>query len=156
MPTMTYRYPRTIAEITAMRAAEVAAQAPASNRLPAERPRCVNPEHGYLVLRPAAQQTYEQRFCGTWYDCAAYNAPTHRCGTSELIKSRDLCHQLGEPYFDGTSWQQHDGQAWQPVTSAAAAEFFQRRADEQQQYIEAARRRSGRTPRHGALRRGGR
>ena len=50
----------------------------------AGRPRC--PAHRcYMVLRPEGRQTYEQRFCGTWYDCDVL-----RCRASVLYPSREL------------------------------------------------------------------
>lgn len=45
-------------------------------------------EHGVqMTLRPIAQQTAEQKFCGVWYDCPA-------CTQSVLIKSKALDEQL--------------------------------------------------------------
>jgi len=140
-----YPYPRTIEEMAVKLAAEMAAKPPAVTRLPAERPRCR--EHGYMTLRPLERQTYEQRFCGTWYDCG-------HCGASMLYYSRDLCHQLGEPYDDGTQWWRYDGQAWQPIAAAEAEAFFQQREDERSQRELAQRRARGRTPRALRPRRG--
>lgn len=71
--------------------------------LPARRPRCR--QHGYMELRPAAAQTREQAFCGTWYDCAGFSGP-RRCQSSVLIPSKDLRAQTGAPYFDGTAWSE--------------------------------------------------
>ncbi|MFY1595555.1 hypothetical protein [Micromonospora sp. WMMD737] len=47
--------------------------------------------HGQMTLRPADRQSAEQRWCGTWYDCAA-----HRCLTSVLLPSPALMAQLAE------------------------------------------------------------
>ena len=56
--------------------------------LPMELPKC--PEHGIqMVLRPLVHQTYEQKFCGAWYDCPA-------CTQSALFESPELRAQLAE------------------------------------------------------------
>lgn len=117
---MAYRYPKNVAEMANMRSGQLAALPHPANRLPAERPKCKT--HGYMTLRPAGRQTYEQLFCGTWYDC-------EHCGGSSLLASRDLCHQTGEPFFDGTVWHQHDGEQWQPISDADADAFWQAKAD---------------------------
>jgi hypothetical protein len=44
-----------------------------------------------LVKRPIERQTYEQRWCGTWYDC-----PAQGCGRSVLYPSAALLEQLEE------------------------------------------------------------
>ena len=33
------------------------------------RPICSREGHGFMQLRPIVRQTYEQKFCGVWYDC---------------------------------------------------------------------------------------
>jgi hypothetical protein len=53
------------------------------------------PRHGALVQRPDAQQTPEQRWCGTWYDCPGYQYGGHRCGRTVLVPSAELQTQLG-------------------------------------------------------------
>lgn len=50
-------------------------------------PKCK--EHGQMVLRPIERQTYEQKFCGTWYDC-------QKCGKSTCYPSKELLQQLKE------------------------------------------------------------
>jgi hypothetical protein len=48
--------------------------------------RCTNPTHTLpMTLRPVANQTPEQRWCGEWYDCA-----DPRCRSSLLIPSEEL------------------------------------------------------------------
>jgi hypothetical protein len=59
-----YRYPRTVAGLIAARSRPVPAAPVIPGSMLAERPRCG--QHGYMALRPARQQTYEQLFCGTW------------------------------------------------------------------------------------------
>ncbi|GAA0637533.1 hypothetical protein GCM10009535_12420 [Streptomyces thermocarboxydovorans] len=53
--------------------------------LPACRPQCA--QHGAMELRLG--HTAEQRWCGTWYVCAA-----HRCQTATLIPSAALAAQM--------------------------------------------------------------
>ena len=51
-------------------------------------PDCVSePEHGQMVIRPAEQQTREQKWCGVWYDC-------QRCHSSRLLPSGELMLSL--------------------------------------------------------------
>jgi hypothetical protein len=119
--TATYRYPRTLVEMATMRAADLASSPPAASGLPAERPRCE--AHGPKTLRPLGRQTYEQAFCGVWYDC-------EQCGASSLYPSRDLQHQLGEPYFDGSFWQRWDGERWTHMAAAEAEEFYRRKQED--------------------------
>ena len=45
--------------------------------------------HGPMVLRPIGQQTPEQRWCGTWWDCES-------CRSSVLIPSPELAAQMKE------------------------------------------------------------
>jgi hypothetical protein len=63
-----------------------------TDRLPAERPKCR--QHGYMIVRPAAAQTKEQEFCGTWYDCPEY-VGLRRCQSTVLLPSEGLRRQLG-------------------------------------------------------------
>jgi len=39
--------------------------------------------HGEMILRQQLGQTYEQKFCGTWYDCP-------KCSSSVLFQSKEL------------------------------------------------------------------
>jgi hypothetical protein len=49
--------------------------------LPAARPACpADSGHGPMELRPLSRQTYEQQWCGVWYDCP-------RCYSSALLHS---------------------------------------------------------------------
>lgn len=54
-----------------------------------ELPRCKKVGHGQMVLRPIEKQTYEQKFCGTWYDC-----PHHDCYNSVLFESQECANFL--------------------------------------------------------------
>ena len=48
-------------------------------------PECATPGHGPMEPRDLTAQTYEQMWCGVWYDC------THpQCRSSVLIKSPEL------------------------------------------------------------------
>lgn len=56
--------------------------------LPMPLPKCPSsPEHGEMILRPLQHQTYEQKFCGVWYDCP-------QCSSSVLFPSKDLTEFL--------------------------------------------------------------
>lgn len=46
-------------------------------------------EHGQMLLRPKEHQTYEQAWCGTWYDCG-------KCCNSVLYPSKELTEFLNE------------------------------------------------------------
>lgn len=48
-------------------------------------PICPHPEHGQMELRPLKGQTYEQKYCGVWYDCMEPG-----CKCSALIPSQEL------------------------------------------------------------------
>lgn len=108
--TQAYAYPRTAAEMIPVRRAEVEAHAH-------EVPSCE--VHGPMEPRRLEGQTYEQLFCGVWYDCK-----DPRCGSSAIFASRDLAYQNGEPYYDGARYWKHDGVAWRQVSRAEAEEFF--------------------------------
>jgi hypothetical protein len=43
--------------------------------------------HGFMTLRPAAVQTYEQKWCGTWYDC---DSAMPKCRNAALLPSPEL------------------------------------------------------------------
>ena len=47
------------------------------------------PTHGQMRLRPLDRQTYEQRWCGVWYDC-------ERCHSSILLESVELKAHLAQ------------------------------------------------------------
>jgi hypothetical protein len=115
---MTYRYPRTVAEMIPERRAD-------AERYPV--PECSH-GHGPMVLREISEsrQTYEQMFCGVWYDCR-----DPQCSSSVLYRSRDLAHQLAEPWHDGAQWWQHNGTAWVKISDREADEFWQERAEAQ-------------------------
>ena len=53
--------------------------------LPIPLPSC--PDHGPMTLRPHGRQTYEQKWCGTWYDCP-------QCHNHFLFPSSALTAQL--------------------------------------------------------------
>lgn len=54
-------------------------------------PDCIaDPEHGQMVRRPLERQTYQQKWCGIWYDCL-------NCGSSILLESEELRKYL-QPY----------------------------------------------------------
>ena len=58
------------------------------NNLPMALPTCPKgSEHGEMILRTLQYQTYEQKFCGVWYDCP-------RCSCSILFPSKDLLERL--------------------------------------------------------------
>jgi hypothetical protein len=48
-------------------------------------PNC--PVHGQTTLRPKERQSYEQQWCGVWYDCS-------QCGYSVLYPSKELWEYL--------------------------------------------------------------
>jgi hypothetical protein len=118
--TSTYTYPRTVAEMIPAREAEIKAHIHEATDCPSG--------HGPRTPRPLGQQPYEQMFCGVWFDC---NYPG--CYSTQLIKSRDLAHQLGEPHHDSTGWQKHDGTGWQPVSDEEAAAFWEQAAAEREE-----------------------
>lgn len=64
-----------------------------TENLPEPIPRCV--KHGPMTLRPAAGQTKEQLWCGTWYDCT-FPEFGHKCSITVLIQSKELLAQLAE------------------------------------------------------------
>jgi hypothetical protein len=110
-----FREPRTADEMLPARRAELAA-------LPV--PDCPN-GHGPMVVRPLESQTYEQLYCGIWYDCAP---GPHQCMSSVGYTSRELAHYHGRPYNDGSQWwKYHDG-GWVPISKAEADEFWRRLA----------------------------
>lgn len=52
-----------------------------NKNLPMELPKCK--QHGEMILRSRKQQTPEQEYCGTWYDCPI-------CKGSVLFVSAEL------------------------------------------------------------------
>jgi len=55
-----------------------------------ELPKCSVKGHGQMELRrPKGKQTYEQQFCGVWYDCQYPG-----CHSSVLFPSKELLDQL--------------------------------------------------------------
>ncbi len=61
------------------------------SNLPMELPKCSVEGHGQMELRDVTHATYEQKFCGTWYDCMYPG-----CTNSVLYPSRELRKQLEE------------------------------------------------------------
>lgn len=53
--------------------------------LPMCLPKCPHHTQTTMVLRPLARQAYEQKWCGTWYDC-----PQPFCDCSILFPSKQL------------------------------------------------------------------
>lgn len=126
MPTATRQLPpdpRTIAEMIPVRQAELAAR---------ETPACPIDGHGLMAARPLDRQTYEQMWCGVWYDC---DHP--RCSASVSWPSRELAAYHGEPYNTGTGWEQWTGTSWEPITDAQAeAHWAARVADRERRDAE--------------------
>jgi hypothetical protein len=73
-----------IAEMIPARKAEL-------ETLPADAPTCPSEGHGRMMPRSLTTQTYEQMFCGVWFDCTQ-----PRCRNSRLSVSPELAHQLGQ------------------------------------------------------------
>ena len=110
-PVKGYRYPRTVAELIALRSAQLEARP--------EQLRVYSCPHGHgpQQPRPLGQQTYEQLYCGLWWDCK------NGCTSSALVQSRDLAYDHGEPYHDGYGWEKFDGASWAPISDREAAQF---------------------------------
>lgn len=51
----------------------------------AELPKCDIEDHGYMGLRDPKGYTYEEKYCGVWYDC---KYPGCKCST--LLMSQEL------------------------------------------------------------------
>ncbi len=50
-------------------------------------PNCFSePEHGQMLRRETRRQTYEQKWCGIWYDCQT-------CHSTLLLPSEELTEQ---------------------------------------------------------------
>ncbi len=50
--------------------------------------------HGPMTIRADAQQTTEQRWCGTWWDCGFVHGQMSRCLSTFLVPSPQLQAQL--------------------------------------------------------------
>jgi hypothetical protein len=109
-----YQHPRTIAEMLPVREAEIAAHAHEEHTCP---------EHGPMPPRPLAQQTYEQLWCGVWYDCAAFRG-NQQCGSTQVIHSRDLAYEHGEPYDTGHGWEKFTPAGWVAITDEEAGAYW--------------------------------
>lgn len=53
--------------------------------VPMRLPQCPEPGHGEMKLRSLDKQTYEQKYCGVWYDCQYPG-----CNNSVLFMSKEL------------------------------------------------------------------
>jgi hypothetical protein len=114
------RDPRTVAEMIPVREDEIRARN--------AKPRCHIKGHGIMQPRPLAGQTYEQMWCGVWYDCTAF-VGNQRCGSSASYSSRELAAYHGEPYVvDATHHEVWDGSGWQPVSEEEAAAYWAERS----------------------------
>lgn len=113
--------PRTAAEMIPVRLEEI-------KRRDAK-PECPN-GHGVMPARPLAGQTYEQLYCGVWYDCKLRESG-ERCMSSASYASRELAAYHGEPYVlaDGTS-ETWTGTEWQPITTTEFDAYWAQRMAE--------------------------
>jgi hypothetical protein len=57
----------------------------ALRNLPALRPACSRPGHGFMTLRPFSGQTLEQLYTGPWYDCRHVGCDNRRCRNSVAL-----------------------------------------------------------------------
>ena len=123
--------PRTIAEMIPVREAEIKARD--------AKPRCHIQGHGVMKPRDLKTQTYEQLWCGVWYDCQAFSG-MHRCGSSATYSSRELAAYHGEPYcVDAEHFETWTGTDWQPITKAEVdAYWVARLAERERSYREMA------------------
>lgn len=74
--------------------------------------------HGLMVARPLEQQTYEQLWCGLWWDCK------NGCTSSFCENSRDLSYEHGLPYCNGDTWEKWDGTGWAAIPGSEAETFW--------------------------------
>ena len=119
--------PRTIAEMIPVREAEIRARD--------AKPRCHIKGHGVMQPRDLKTQTYEQMWCGVWYDCQAFSG-MHRCSSSATYSSRELAAYHGEPYcVDAEHFETWDGTQWVPVSKADAHAWFENRATERDHQV---------------------
>lgn len=115
-PITSYPYPRTVADLIEQRRAQLEV------RGPEDPPTCPTyAGHGPLTPRPLERQTYEQLYCGLWWDC-------ERCTGGVSYPSRDLAYDHGEPYNTGRGWEKFTPAGWVPVSDDEAAEFWARLA----------------------------
>lgn len=121
-----YPFPRTDADMRAAREAQAAEQKH-------DVPTC-SYKHGPMVARDLATQTYEQMFCGLWWDCQS-------CNSSVSYTSRELAFEHGEPYAGPNGWEKWDGAAWVAITDAEADAYWAARAAWQESRQPVARRR---------------
>jgi hypothetical protein len=107
-----YRYPRTIAEMMPERRREFQAHAGREHHCPNG--------HGPMQPRALEGQTYEELYCGLWWDCK------HGCTSSGAVSSRDLAYDHGEPYNTGDGWEKFTPAGWVPVTAEEVEAFYAR------------------------------
>lgn len=113
-----YPWPKTAADMIPARQATLAA-------LEGQEFPCPN-GHGPMQPRPLGQQTYEQLFCGLWWDCDG--GDYRKCASSTSVPSRELAVHLGEPHrTDEGGWEKHDGAAWVAITDDEAEAFWAER-----------------------------
>jgi hypothetical protein len=113
--TSRYRFPRTTGELIEARLAQLETLAPDGRDCPNG--------HGPMQARQLHQQTYEQLFCGLWWDCR------NGCTATWCAHSRDLAYQNGEPYRNRDRWEKYDGTSWVPITDAEADQFWTARRE---------------------------
>lgn len=134
-----YQHPRAIAEMIPVRRAEVESHAHEDHDCPSG--------HGPMPPRPLEQQTYEQMWCGVWYDCQTFNG-NHRCGGGQVIHSRDLAYEHGEPYSTGHGWEKFTPAGWVPISGEEASAYWAARKawhdERERQYAGKRRRRRSR------------
>ena len=89
-----------------MRTGEMAGMMPARQAEIAARPvpECTTPGHGPMEPRDLTAQTYEQMWCGIWYDCQH-----PRCRSSVLIRNPELRDQTYAcPECSGFGYRERD------------------------------------------------
>jgi hypothetical protein len=114
-PASSYRFPGTREELIAARLAQLETLAPAGHDCPAG--------HGPMQPRQLHQQTYEELFCGLWWDCS------NGCTATWCANSRDLAYQNGEPYRNGDRWEKYNGTGWVTITDTEADQFWAARRE---------------------------
>jgi hypothetical protein len=127
-----YREPRTIADMLPARREQMEWYVSTGNV-----PECHYAGHGPLTPRPLEGQTYEQMYCGIWFDC-------QECASGASFHSRELAHYHGEPYRHLGTYQKYDGAAWADITDAEAEAYWADRIawheESHRRMIQAARR----------------
>jgi hypothetical protein len=121
--------PATITAMIPVRQAEIEARG--------AQPCSTDPGHGAVIPRPLESQSYEQMFCGVWYDCG-----DEGCTGNVHYLSRELAAYHSEPYVicEG-EYEAWDGSRWVPVTRAQFDTYWaRRRAATEQQHKEMTRR----------------